>query len=157
MTILNLFLSISWSILILTNRPIHKILLLCFNIVFIIFLISYITKTSWFSIIFVILIIRGLIVLFFYLASVKQTSRVNYFNIGILPHIFLTTFIFINTTQYFSNLYEINFNSNILNLNIFNSINTNIWVVLLLLILLVFILINLELIRNFYSPLRSKN
>lgn len=148
---------INFNLFISTNRPIQKILFLLINIYIIIFILRIIAKTSWLPLIFIIIIIRGLMVLFIYISSITSNrfSKL-YFNFSYINNILL--FILSIKITFFFKIF--NFKLLIINeniyLNIFNIWNNSIWIYILIIILFYFIVVNLELISNFNNPIRSK-
>nr|QHQ98506.1 NADH dehydrogenase subunit 6 [Coleolaelaps cf. liui XFX-2019] len=132
----------------LSNHPISSTLSLIFSSMIIIFSCSSMLKNSWFSMIFMLMLIGGLIILFIYMASLSSNEALS-INPSQSTKIFLSLVFILpspNPPYLSSNMYNIN--------SIFSSLS-NLNNIVALLILFFYLILIIEIISFSKSPFRS--
>uniref|UniRef100_A0AAU6PBP1 NADH dehydrogenase subunit 6 n=1 Tax=Amblyseius hainanensis TaxID=3061184 RepID=A0AAU6PBP1_9ACAR len=148
------FLIISWSSMFWLNLfNFHKILILMLNLIFLMFIYSYILKFSWFLMIFIILMIGGLMVLFIYFTSMSSNKNLFYFKTHLLYYFILMIMLF-NLNKEMNHMKMSS--SETTTLNFYMIWNSSVWMLILITYMLIMLLINLELITNLKFSFRIK-
>nr|QYC94842.1 NADH dehydrogenase subunit 6 [Amblyseius tsugawai] len=132
------------------TNPMTKIIIMGINIMFMMLIINYLNKTSWFNMMFIILMIGGLMVLFIYFTSLyteKKTKNSKVANFIIL----------LILSSIFNEKISLKFNMNLENtfLNYFINLNYSAVMLLLIIYMLLLLLINLEMISSMKTSFRS--
>uniref|UniRef100_A0AAU6PCK7 NADH dehydrogenase subunit 6 n=1 Tax=Amblyseius obtuserellus TaxID=3061186 RepID=A0AAU6PCK7_9ACAR len=148
------FFIISWSSMFWLNLfNFHKILILVLNLIFMMFIYSYILKFSWFLMIFIILMIGGLMILFIYFTSMSPSKDLFYFKTHLLYYYILMIMLF----NFNKNMNHTSMSTNeSTTLNFYMIWNSSIWMLILITYMLIMLLINLELITNLKFSFRIK-
>nr|QCX29667.1 NADH dehydrogenase subunit 6 [Blattisocius keegani] len=141
------------SMFITSTNLMYKIYYLILFIITSNFWLSLMIKSSWFFLIFCILMISGLFTLITYMLTISNNNMhkskfIN--NIMLLMIVFYWMKLFSNNfqntpmTEYFENYY----------VNIFHLFNNSSWILILITYLMIKMFIYLELINNFHTFLR---
>nr|YP_010584669.1 NADH dehydrogenase subunit 6 [Neoseiulus californicus]UZU69614.1 NADH dehydrogenase subunit 6 [Neoseiulus californicus]WJN56894.1 NADH dehydrogenase subunit 6 [Neoseiulus californicus]WKV28864.1 NADH dehydrogenase subunit 6 [Neoseiulus californicus] len=133
------------------SAPLTKIFILMMNILFMALIFSFLTKTSWFLLMFILLMIGGLMILFIYFTSLYKEKKMNFKKSMVIMIIML----FFTISQ--KKLYFI-ISTNLENkfLNFLSSFNFSLLMTLLIFYMLTLLIFYLELISNMKTSFRSK-
>nr|YP_009731524.1 NADH dehydrogenase subunit 6 [Blattisocius tarsalis]QHQ98567.1 NADH dehydrogenase subunit 6 [Blattisocius tarsalis] len=143
----------SWYMFITTNQPMKKIMFLTMTMILMLNLLSFYLKSTWFPILYYLLMISGLLTLFMYMSSInlyfQKHLSLSYIAYTIMFFLTMKFCLIKNITNQSTPMLENPY------LNIFHNLFNCTWTIILTTLLLIQMIIFMELLTNFHSPIRS--